>query len=138
MKVIKVIGIGTEHANVALGEQVLLSLESLKYLKNQGRQVFRCLTNNGNSIKLLINGETVVVDKNEKNIIIYNLIAVYGNKCGLTFESTFLSVNSFLNSLSETHRNHFLNNNVAKYIPYPELSNQNKAWKGGITQWQKK
>jgi hypothetical protein len=137
MKVIKVIGIGTEHANIVLGEQVLLSLESLKYLKNQGRQVFRCLTNDGNSIKLLVNGETVVVEKNEKNIIIYNLITVYGNKCNLTFESTFLSVNSFLNSLSETHRNHFLVNNVAKYIPYPALVNQNKTWKGQITTWQK-
>lgn len=136
-KVLTVIGLGTPHANIALGEQVLLNLESLKYLKNHYRQVYKCLSADGTQVNLLINGETVTVQLNEKNIIIYNLLAVYGYKCKLTFESSEINVNYYLSSLSDTHRNHFLNNNVAKYLSMPVLSNQQAMWKGSVTAWQK-
>lgn len=140
MKVSKLIGVGQQYANICLGEEILINLDALKYLKNQGRTTFRCLNADNTMVTLkMYNDEIVTVPLTIQNIVISNLKNVYKSNCDLTFEkSTFFDVNCFITSLSETHRNHFVKNNVAKYLPMPLLANQQANWNGPITQWQKK
>lgn len=138
-KVLSIIGLGTPYANICLGEEVLIDLDALKYLKNQGRTTFRCLNADSTMVTLkMYNDEVVTVPLTIQNIVISNLKNVYKSNCELTFDSNFFAVNCFITSLSETHRNHFINNNVAKYLPMPLLANQNRPWKGQINTWQKK
>lgn len=139
-KITKIIGIGTQYANIQLGEQVLIHLDSLKYLKNQGRQVYKCIVNNNDveSIKLLINNETFIVEKNVKNIIIYNLITCYNSKekCNLTFESNIYEVNSFIsNKISEEHRKKLFDSGLVRYLQLPTLTNQQTMWKCKLNTW---